>query len=74
VDFYSQLGEYLHGGSSLNMLRAPYSVDADHSDKTKNALTGEEIAGQTAILLIAGQDTTVPESIERCRRLMVSYL
>ncbi|KAJ7883951.1 cytochrome P450 [Mycena leptocephala] len=33
-------------------------VDADHSDKTKNALTGEEIAAQTAILLIAGQDTT----------------
>ncbi|KAJ7883949.1 cytochrome P450 [Mycena leptocephala] len=28
------------------------------SDKTKNALTGEEIAGQTAIILIAGQDTT----------------
>ncbi|KAJ7850114.1 cytochrome P450 [Mycena leptocephala] len=58
TDFFSQLREYLHGGSSLNMLRAEYSVDADHSDKTKNTLTGEEIAAQTALLLIAGQDTT----------------
>ncbi|KAJ7882289.1 cytochrome P450 [Mycena leptocephala] len=33
-------------------------LDVDPSDKTKNALTGEEIAGQTAIILIAGQDTT----------------
>jgi hypothetical protein len=56
------------------MLRAEYSVDADHSDKTKNTLTGEEIAAQTALLLIAGQDTTVPESFERCRRLIVPYL
>jgi chorismate mutase len=55
------------------MLRQTSSVDVDHSDKTKHALAAEEIAGQTAIFLIAGQDTTVPGPFERCRRLMVSY-
>ncbi|KAJ7801619.1 cytochrome P450 [Mycena leptocephala] len=48
-------------------------LDVDHSDKTKHALATEEIAGQTAIFLIAGQDTTVPGPFERGRRLMVSY-
>ncbi|KAJ7814939.1 cytochrome P450 [Mycena leptocephala] len=33
-------------------------LDVDHSDKTKHAVAAEEIAGQTAIFLIAGQDTT----------------
>ncbi|KAJ6556256.1 cytochrome P450 [Mycena capillaripes] len=33
-------------------------VRLQHSDKTKNALTDDEIVEQTALLLIAGQDTT----------------
>jgi 16S rRNA U516 pseudouridylate synthase RsuA-like enzyme len=40
----------------VQTLMAVGSVDLDHSGKTKNALTGDEVAAQTAVIMIAGQD------------------
>lgn len=36
-----------------------FAVQAGERGKNKNAMTGSEIAAQTSLLLLAGQDTTV---------------
>jgi cytochrome P450 len=55
---------FIHDMCDINSskLRVPALVDRDHSDlKTRPALrlSAEEVAAQTAILLIAGQEITV---------------
>jgi cytochrome P450 len=59
TDLYGQLRAYSDVNGSYFGKTADRVHSVEHGRTEKNSLTEEELMAQTAILLVAGQDTTV---------------